>query len=243
MGYYPLCEGSGSTVCDYGPAGLPLATTGYGTTNPWSVGSVLGLNGSVASAGAVATLPPSLWIGWPITFAVGFLPIATPVSPTYFASLQNNVAGGPYYGWAFASYAPVYAQWNSAGAQKFFSSGYTPPLGVDTVISCTISATSQQIYARGNLVASQSNSYSNPTYTTSAQLAIGIETGTSGRSTNAVIYWCAWWNRVLSPAEHMELARNPWQLFAPRVVSGASAPVVIRSRRTLYGRAGTRGVA
>jgi len=38
----------------------------------------------------------------------------------------------------------------------------------------------------------------------------------AGQLLNGKIYLVAFWNRLLSAAEHAALALNPWQLFAPR---------------------------
>lgn len=215
-GFYALPEVGGTIAHDLSGNGLGLGMTGFGSANPWSTGSP-GLLCTTSAAGAVATLPASLQLGWPISFAIGFRQLGTPTFPTYFCVLQNDTSANPYFSWGFSCVsAAIDVKWNSAGTQESLATSYTPAIGVDTVLSSTLTSTSQNVYAQGSLIGSASTSYSNPTYTASAQVAIGIETGSTGRQCNALIYWCAWWTRMLSPGEHAVLAENVWQMFAPR---------------------------
>jgi hypothetical protein len=77
--------------------------------------------------------------------------------------------------------------------------------------------------------------------TSGTSAVIGARYDGAARLFGGSLAWLAVWSRGLSAAENAALAANPWQMFAPpgyRLFGGTR-----RFRRTLYDRAGSRGVA
>lgn len=77
---------------------------------------------------------------------------------------------------------------------------------------------------------------------------LGVNPGGTAAFLNGSLALVAIWGRALSDQEHAALARNPWQLFAPRryyslLRAAAPPPGAVKARRTSSDRVGTRGVA
>ncbi|MGP0065041.1 MAG: hypothetical protein ACLQGP_15770 [Isosphaeraceae bacterium] len=214
--------------------GIPLAMSGAS----WSSGSQSGLLLTANNSGATTTkLPQSLQGGWPITVACGFRQLATPAnSAVLFGTSYETVASSPYFGWVLGYYgvSGVKLAWNSAGTAGTINGSSLPATGADAVLSATITSTAQSVYLNGVPYCSGSSSLSNPTYQSTAQLFIGIEPGTTNRPPGTLMYWCGAWSRALQPAEHITLARNPWQIFEPRRLLKTYVFGIVADTPTVY---------
>lgn len=219
QGFYSLAEGGGSTIGDVS-GNLSLVTTGFGSNNPWGQGLTSGLNCSMAGEGAVATLPSNLQFGWPLSIAVGMTILGTPTASTvYWGLVPNNTGAVPYTTITLlaSNTATAYTLGYSSGSSFEFFTGGSIATG-PAVLSATVTASLQAMYLNGATIASQSPVASNPAYTATASVALGVDPGISSRNTNALIHWCGWWNRTLTAAEHLTIGQSPnaiWQIFQP----------------------------
>ncbi len=224
--HLPLWEGTGR-YCYDAAGGLALAISGA----TWGSGSAPGLSFAATNSAATSVaLPATLQVGWPITFACGFRTLgAATNAAVLFGTSYNSSANSPYFGWALAYYSTTgyNLELNSAGATNSIHGTGLASAGTDAVLSATIGASAQAVYLNGASYCSGSTALSNPTYGAGPQLCVGVEPGTSGRTVNALMYWCAAWNRALTAAEHLSLAQNPWQVYAsssPALASLATPP-------------------
>lgn len=247
--YYPLNEGAGNVAYDL-CRNLNLSAAGFGSNPVWSGGP----KGSAIAcvyqgAGFVAALPAAQQISWPITIAWGFR-LGTSYPDQYsgtFGIIINTTNASPYF---VTSALPttgtgtvVYAYDQSGHEQNTGTMNWA--LGADHVCSFSVKDGSQVGYFDGQQIVSVTASgIGTPTYGSGASLAIGNFSGIN-RNSHTLYYWAAVWNRILDPSEHSALYSNPWQIVRsqslwPAVYSSLSS---LLFRRTLYDRAGSRGVA
>ncbi len=221
-GFYALNENDGATCAD-ATGNLSLATTGFGASNPWGSGTSIGLDCPPAGMGAMATLPAYLQWSGPITIAVGFRRLGNTTRYGNLCALYcTNADASPYrvasIMWG-AKAGQIESEWcyNSTLEPSLLSSGIIAA-GVDSVVSMTFvpgNPGAQSLYINGRQDSTAAEPQY-PTWTSTAQFAIGTYPGYSPAGANSLIYWAGWWGRVLAPSEHAALAINPWQVFEPR---------------------------
>jgi hypothetical protein len=212
--YTPLWEGAGKTIQEL-ITGLTLNFNGASTWAPG--GRYVGLKCAANTDGAQATLParyvnggsPSL-LGYPMSIVVGFRGLGTGSNNAPLCGIAVDNAGGAFYG----------AIRNSAGgdtlvglgAQNFVIFGSTFSLA-DHVAGLTITGTTCTAYQDGLQSATASVSNTGPTWTSNAIFFVGDPATYNNRYSNTLVYWVAVYNRVLTAAEHLQWATNPWQIF------------------------------
>jgi hypothetical protein len=111
-------------------------------------------------------------------------------------------------------------------------------VGTDHVIAASHRSGAQALYLDGAPAGTATNA-GDPAYGPGPLVAVG--SAPFARNPNVLVYWMAIWSQYFGPNWHAALAGNPWGLFQPPGyrIFGASP----RVRRTLYDRAGSRGVA
>ena len=201
VAFYPMNEGAGPTLNNANDlaAGLGLTATGFSTTNPWSHGiGGPGLNCNSAGYGAVATIPASWQMAWPISVAVAFTVLGTQADNSNLIGLIYDDANSNPYEVIELSISPslnsIECSWNSGGSYAGETDLLTTSTGTTYVCTFTITSGTQVVYANGASIYSGTTSLSNPTYSTTAQIAIGNYVGVS-RNSNCLFYWGAVWNR------------------------------------------------
>ena len=242
MGFYALNEGAGLNLYDASRVGPALLGSGFGATNPWASGGAgAALNCTVTSACATAIVPAALRGGGAMSLAAGVRPNSTWSGGAQVVSImQTNGSAGRILSIESSSLNYVMSSYN--GTTNTANVGIAK--NADSVVSCSASGLTESLYLNGSLAASGTAAFS-PAWGTTSLLTVGPAPYFS-RNLNGIIYWAAWWGRVLTDQEHASLAANPWQLFGtPRSyflfrASGAALTIV---RRTLSDRAGSRGVA
>lgn len=237
--FYSLNEGAGPSLFDAAQAGPALAL-GSGAT--WGSGATIGLMCTATTAYAQATAPAALQISGPLTIAVGFRQLSSPTTNGELGGVSYNSSfGPPYYGYGFqfnSSATAVAFELNTVGTLRTIPGATVAP-GGDYVLSASHAPGAQSLYQGGALVGTGANG-GNPAYGSGPILSIGTA-GVIGRNPALLVYWLGIWSASFPAAWHSALAANPWQLFLPppyRIFGGMR-----RMRRTLYDRAGSRGVA
>jgi hypothetical protein len=81
------------------------------------------------------------------------------------------------------------------------------PIGSDGVAALSLSSAGVSAYVNGAPTASLSKAPV-PVYSTTAALCIGFYYGIANYTSNSLIYWAAWWNRLLSPNAHFAIGCN-----------------------------------
>ena len=199
-----------------------------------SIGGYSFPNSSSIKSGTIPTGQQSQLV-WPMTIAfgarVGSEQSGTSIFGMYsgsafIISITGSTTSG--LGWSYLN--------GSSSVSANFNNNIT--LGTNVVASLTITTSSQSLYIGGNLTQSAANTAANPTLNVPVWFIAG------GSTANILFYWAAGWTRALAASEHMALAINPWQMFAPQIPLAAIAGhATKRVRRPLYYRTGSRGVA
>jgi hypothetical protein len=247
--FYALNENTGGTICD-SMSNLNLLSNGFGSTNPWGVGSQTGIACTAAKEGFQAAVPSWLQLKFPVSGAFALRPLGIITNNANMFGVNFNAAysgGSNCYQVSSGTSTGWNLNYNSAGSVKELISSVIPVIGIDAVLSFVLTSTFQTLYLNGRVIASSSNGISNPTFGSPALLQFGVTIGTASYNTNALFYWGALWNSALPASAHAAIGSNPnaiWRIFRPMngisAFAGAAPRLV---RRSLYGRAGSRGVA
>jgi hypothetical protein len=227
QGFYALNEASGAAAYD-ATGNINLAATGFGTANPWFAAAQPGVLSNATNECFYGVLPTSFQYGWPITIAVAFRNVGVAnsnggdiFSGTYASPPGTNSA--PYDCWTISKAATSNAMrlaYNSGGTQVISSPGFTFQNNSDYVAAATFTTAGQYSYVLGKPVAS-GTSASNPTYSSTASITVGGFPFAVSQTPNVLVYWAAWWNRVLSAAEHQAIGCGVnaiYQMFPARTV-------------------------
>jgi hypothetical protein len=226
QGFYPLNEGTGGTISD-ATGNLALATTGFGSANPWGAGPAgpgLLCTASSAAAYAVPTAAQqSLAATWPVTVAAAATFVATPVSNTnyipFFGFTYSTDGSTTSYGMGMIWVNKTggwYLDWNRGTTSEAYISGGSWTIGAPVVVAGTITPSGANLYVNGQPVASSSTANTPGLFGPTPRLGFAT---TQGRNANAIYYWGAWWNRALSVDEHAAIGPDPnaiWRVFRPR---------------------------
>jgi hypothetical protein len=223
--FWPMLESSGPKTYDI-VTGLPLAITGA----PWGSGLSSGLVCTSNGAGAQATVPAALQLGFPISLAVGFRVLQTPGLSQPVWGLENGSG----------RIASIETQSGLDVLLYFNTSNNTPTtsiaIGADYVAVATIGNGAQSLYVNGAYAGGGTASFS-PSYS-GAYFAVSGPTFFGGiRNPGSLVYWTALWSRVLSPAEAGALYTNPWQMLGPN-----PSYWLYRSGSTVFSFTGSGGV-
>jgi hypothetical protein len=251
LGLYAINEAAGSTLYDAAGNPASLSASGFGSTSPWGSGRVgTCLSCTVTGAGFKATVPAVRQLPWPLTIAVAwqFAGNATSVGQifglfrddtTNFRLLTVETTSGS-----------TGANFVANSTNPFFQ---TSALGTtaDHVASFSVvpngSNGTGTAYVDGLPVATGAVT-GTATWSSTSPVVVGAcQGGLTGRKPNALVHWAAWWGRELTAIEHATIGASPsaifGRLFMPPAYRLFGATANFRTRRTLYGRAGSRGVA
>jgi hypothetical protein len=237
VGFYALAEGAGT------PVDVVTGVRGTSNSAAWSSGpggACLSYNGTSQYTDVAPDAALSV---------VGPITVASYCAPTAGTTNQHIIdcrgtAGG------------YYLVANSGGTNEF---GLFVPNTVSAssanaidggwhVLSAVMSSTNAggiQFYRDGQAwgTATFNAMPAAPTGTVTRKIATNTTAG--GAWFKGPIGWIGVWARALSAADNQALAANPWAMFLrpvvrlPRAASGAAS----RVRRTLFDRAGSRGVS
>jgi hypothetical protein len=251
-GFYTLNEGSGPTLYDATGIGPALLAEGYGSGSPWTTGTVgASLNATSATTGAQATVPAALQFSGAATLAASVRVTTGPSNSTpalgflHDTTTNQRVASIELDNVTAPADAAI-SWWD--GTTTHLLDGRTLAAG-DHVISCSFAAGNIASYVDGTADLTSSAGYV-PAWSTTSPVQIGALNFFAGRSLGALVYWAAWWSRLLSAQEHAAIGAGPAAIFGE--VFGSARTYFLMSktaaaltlvRRTLYPRAGSRGVA
>lgn len=239
-GFYTLSEGCGPTLYDASGIGPALLISGAS----WASGSMGGLGCNASDVGAAATLPTALQLQWPLTLAMGVQSLGTGSAySNQWCLTSNNSNTSPY--------QPISLQgqntWNVyvGGASSYaFLTGAARVTGADAVVAAGYDGATASLWIDGVLSISQALAAGAAVYSSTSLVMVGEDWG-QARNPAVLVYWAAWWSRILSVAEHQAIGAGPAAIFgevfaAPawRIFGGQRL-----MRRTLYCRTGSRGVA
>ena len=239
--FYAINEGAGPSL--YDASGVSGAALAFDAGASWGSGTAAGVTSPTTTGYAQATAPAALQIAGPLTIAMGFRTLATPapnnaeLGGVTYASTSTT----PFYAYAFQYASSTSAIWldiNIAGTLKTIGSAAVA-VGNDYVISASHRSGSQALYLNGVAAGAAANA-GNPTYGSGPLVSVGTSP-IFARNPNILVYWMGVWSQPFGKDWHAALAANPWQLFAPpgyRIFGSMR-----RVRRTLFDRAGSRGVA
>lgn len=234
---YALNEGSGAPVnCVTGVPAASNSATWSGS--PYGPG--LSFNGTSQYASLLndaALNPPTA-----LTVAVLASPAASATTMTLALSRDSSTGGWSFYLSASgALYYTVAAGGGSVGTSSSQADGGWHLFAASQSSNTTGGV---QLYRDGMPVATGSVGAWPGTPGSGVARALGTNVTASSNWLRGSLALFAVWNRALFPGEHLALAMNPWQLFAPRPYYGLLKATAIsrRFRRTLYDRAGSRGV-
>lgn len=111
----------------------------------------------------------------------------------------------------------------------------------------TTSAVATTVYANGQAIGTGLGTAAAAPVSNTNNIILGTYNGTSGYPFAGSHLLDIVWNRTLSADEHATLAANPWQIFRRHIpiewMTGQASTTSVFFRRTLYDRAGSRGVA
>jgi hypothetical protein len=239
-GFYTLNEGSGPTLYDATAIGPALLISGAS----WASGSMLGLGCNASDVGAAGSLPTALQLQWPLTLAMGVQSLGTGSAySNQWCLTSNNSNTSPY--------QPISLQgqntWNvyvGGASANAFLSGPARATGADAVVAAGYDGATQSLYVDGAAVGSQALAAGAAVYSSTSLVMVGEDWG-QARNPAVLVYWAAWWSRLLSAQEHQAIGAGPAAIFgevftppAWRIFGGRRL-----MRRTLYARTGSRGVA
>jgi hypothetical protein len=225
---------------------VDLATSNFGASNPWSSGATTGVLANADTEYVGASLPPTSLPGFPLTIAAAFRYLGAASAAwsliSWGNSSSNNIAN------IVVTTAPGFQCFFANGAtQVSLSAGFTFAVGRDYVCIFSAALGTQLLTVNGVTVISGTTAVSPAVYGTSPIVKIGDSR--TGRNGNALLYWAGLWGQFLPDRQHAAIGSGGpnaiWQAFAPpahRLLGRAAAPTA-RGRRTLYDRAGSRGVA
>lgn len=181
----------------------------------------LAVRAAATNASHRVTLPASLKIVVPLTFAVWAYAIGTPTDPAGIAgSTPDNATGDPYACWLvnynLAGDGGYTFQYNNAGTfgAVAFATG--------SVVLCKLvhfcvswRSTVMEAYTDGRLTDTLTTSFTGPNYTATAQLFLGESYADQARISNHVVVDALLLNAALSAGEVAELAdpRTRWQHY------------------------------
>jgi hypothetical protein len=219
-GFYACNSKSGSSLPDLLKQ-VNLTTTGFGTTNPWSAGSMPGLLCGITSAFATGTIPASLQLPFPLWLAWSGRVLATQTANCGVFGLLFNSAGTSPFDVLdlFINSSNKYAiAWNSNGTPQSLVSATAPTIGADVVLFAVATPTSQEIWLNGTQIASASGALSAPHYSATSQVTFGPGGGTSADE-GTLNYWGAWGTANPTTSIIQAISANPnaiWSVVAPQ---------------------------
>jgi hypothetical protein len=223
----------------YGPVQDVVGNNNMALTGAtWGQASTTGLLCSTTSFAASISPPPQqLMLPYPFTVVMGWRLLTT----GSYVLAGFSTAGGTC--WQVRGNGTDWIVRYSNGAtltQSWTSSVAQPAAGTDNVVAVSWSTSQIAIYQAGLQVGTDSVSVASPTYPGASPTFYFANGGTEPY----ILYWAGLWGRLLSAAEHAEIARNPWQIFQPPPAYWLYRRAAVNPlfRRTLYGRAGRRGV-
>jgi hypothetical protein len=241
IGCFPLNEGGGGSVGDavYGDT-----AAFHGAS--WSPRG--GVDCTAASAGVYSAAPARLRIQPPLTVMWRGVNIALAATAGMeFLEISYATSGSPFiaYGFWGAAGAALTLAYNSAGSTVQVGFGTAPGVGRAFALAGTIAPGFSAAYVDGSRKATAAGATS-INYGSGSQLLFGVYTGETGPA--GVIHDCGYiWQGVLTPDLIGWASAEPYAMFAgPRrntsifTLTSSSTKLF---RRTLYGRAGSRGVA
>jgi hypothetical protein len=242
VAFVPLNQSSAAGVIDL-VSGLSLGMLANARWDVDSAGSALYCYD--VGGGASGTIPPGspLLIVPPFTLAAALTwdgTVPTAGSFMWGTSVSNASTGTSAYRLMLTtsgSDAEFGCQMASVASATYVMTAGQRITGFVTVQS---TGSTLVIIPDGGATSIQANTVTVPVaaYTSTAQLQVGAQAGFTPRAAHCRISWAAMYNRLLGLTEMSALAADPWQLLARR---RGIRPVF--SRRTLSGRAGSRGLA
>ena len=240
--FAPLSEGAGLSAYDAASSNtlsLPI------TAATWGSGLMGGLSCTSSTQGAQVTTPANLKLTGPMSIAVAFRLLSSPSGSNrqFFGASFASTNTTPFNA-VILGYRNVSSSLTMLVGTGNVSSSITPTVGADYVSSATISGTTGTLYVNG--VQAASGAVSAPSYSASSILAIGANTA-FGVNPGILVYWAALWSRSLAATEHAAIGAAPsaifGRVFMPQAYRLFGVTANFRTRRTLYDRAGSRGVA
>lgn len=234
---FPFNEMSGGKVSNIAPGGL-----GTSSTVPWTANGLLGAG---TASGKKFTLDVSPWGNLvQYTLAFGFLKTALGGSVTNGGLFRDNGSTGNYGWWVNdGGGAGTGKLWGRHNNTNVVTSATGPNVtdGKPHNMAVTWDGSNAQLWLDGFTFGSALSTGTSPGLV--AQIWVGQQSG--DEFFGDIFYWYGW-NRALNATEVFSLAANPYQIFQPATGTWRypnTSAVATTLRRTLFSRAGSRGVA
>ena len=205
VSYIPLWEGGGPATRDI-VSGSNLVTA---SATPWSSGLTSGLLCTTDGTGVQGNLPASLQIQPPLTMAIGFRLVSTPVVSC--PALGIYVGGTSTRTLALETGSTLTINFVTATGTLLAKS---LSLGTDYVAVVTAVSGNSSLYVNAVLAQNSASTYTVSYSSPTIQIG-GVSFAGGVRNPGSLIYWTAIWNRFLAPVEIKQVSANPWQIFHP----------------------------
>lgn len=205
VSYIPLWEGGGPATRDI-VSGSNLVTA---SATPWSSGLTSGLLCTTDGTGVQGNLPASLQIQPPLTMAIGFRLVSTPVVSC--PALGIYVGGTSTRTLALETGSTLTINFVTATGTLLAKS---LSLGTDYVAVVTAVSGNSSLYVNDVLAQNSASTYTVSYSSPTIQIG-GVSFAGGVRNPGSLIYWTAIWNRFLAPVEIKQVSANPWQIFHP----------------------------